>query len=768
MDGNVIPMGTLAGRENFRNRRRLVLPILSAVLLAAPFLHSVAQVHFLLLLAISFTGMAWLGEICARLFRLETVVQSPAVFTRVLLGQAGMVILWLVLSPLTWGWRVGLGLSSGLPLIVLILLCVTLWTRRRFLYKALVPRTGDAAWTLLALLGGLLLIKAATHYSFRAGALGLDTHQHIAFTLDLFNAGYPKLTAGHSDWLEKYPKMLHLISALWAWPGFGAHIGPFVKIQPVLQATLAVFAFAEVTLLWMQQRAVSVSAQRIWAAALVVLLGYAILRGTLFLYPVDDLNSTGRLAAFSTLLLPALCAMLAWLEPNHSRRPWLLAWLSMPLAAAMAAKLNPSLAIGFVSFSAPAWALLVVPLWWRAPAVAGKVVVPMLGIAVGGVLGGLLLFTDPYYLQLLAEALPPVRRIVEQTLGLHMLATPAELSQTSDAFLAHIAQVLRWELWYGPQPVFSAQYLPESQQLLGQRLLPITRLMVALTVVLGIAMLTIAPETIRRRRAFAMLVVAQFALIVAVAVALRISNITTLALGHETLEASLLSTYTQRYIGLLSMYAVMLHWILLLASLVTAADAMLQWRLPQWSAGRVVSRSVSTLLVMAALTVVVGFITIDIKGVTPADQGWTFPITEAKVRAFQRAESQLPQDAVVLAPAYAIVLNGREDWVLPSMYVTPYLPFAQRDYLFNVRLGSGYGYFAKDLRAMFCRSQVEQTRAELHRAGVTHLLVHRWNGQSDERALDGQYCLTGYRQLGAGGKPVATGPDGLVFYRLDP
>lgn len=746
-----------------------VLTALVMLLLASPFIHSFDQGRFLILLGISLASMGWLGGMCARVFKLEVVIASPALFTRILLGQVTLVVLWLVLSPLTLLWSHGLGLSYGLPLAILGLMAGTLWWRRAQLsvWKHAFSSV-DGVWLLIALLAVMVLLKAGAHYSLRAGALGLDTHQHIAFTLDQFTAGYPKLSAGHTLWLEKYPKMLHVLAALWAWPGFGLHIGPFLKIQPVLQATVAVFAVAEVVLLWMRQRQLSVTMSRAWAVMLVVILGYCILRGTSFLYPVDDLNSTGRLAAIATLLFPMLCAMLCWLEPANSGRPWLLAWLSLPLAGAMAAKLNPSLAIGFVSFSVPAWVLLALPFWFRVDGLRGKLGMPLLGLLVGAILGVLLLLTDPYYLQLLAEASPVVRQFVEQALGLRLLVAPAELGRSSAEFVNRLFQVLPWELWYGPQPSIGGQYLPDSQQVVAHTLLPLTRPFAMFTLMVGIAMLTIAPASIRGRRAFGLLVITQLALAVAVAVALRVSNITTLTLGHDTLEASLLSTYTQRYIGLLAMYAVFLQWILILATLVMAVDAGIQWRTPRLLQGRAMDLVGRYAMAVAALAVVASFISVDIKGVTPADQGWTFPINEADVRAFRAAERALPDDAVVLAPAYAIVLNGREDWVLPSMYVTPYLPFASRDYLFNVRLGSGYGFFAKDLRSMFCRSQVRQTREILRKAGVTHLLVHRWEGQGDERALDGQYCLTGYRQLGAAGKPVATGPDGLVFYRLDP
>lgn len=745
-----------------------VVPVL-VLLMVLPFLQSLAQAGFVALLAVAFLGMAWAGELCARWLRLHSLLDSPALFTRALLGQLVFVLAWLCAWPLTWAWSQLLGLPHPISFLVLAVLAASLFFNRTRLRQrsgaASLATTG--AWLLVGVLALMVLAKAATHYSFTAGALGLDTHQHIAFALDMFNAGYPKLTAGHSDWVEKYPKMLHVIAALWAWPGFGAHIGPFLKIQPVLQATLALFAFIECVLVWMQRRQLSPLFQQLWAALLVVALGYMILRGTLFLYPTDDLNSTGRLAAISTLLLPVLAAMLCWQEPARSSRPWVLVWAMLPLAGAMAAKLNPSLAIAFVSFTLPAWVVTVAGLWWRAPGARGKLLLPALGTVCGGVVGCILLFSDPYYLQLLAETVPAVREFVQHTLGLQLLIAPAQLS-TSIGVGERLMQVLPWELWYGPQPGMGVQMLPESPQMLGQRLLPVTRVLLGATLVLGAAMVTVAPERIRRRHVFSMLLVLQLALMIAVPVALRVSNIVTLTLGHETLEASLLTTYTQRYIGLLVMYVLMLHWTLMLATVVMAVDAVLQWRWPGLLQHRRWPRVSNVLMGLCAAIVVIAFVRVDIKGVTPADQGWTFPISEANVRAFQAAEAKLPQDAVVLAPAYAIVLNGREDWVLPSLYVTPYLPFAQRDYLFNIRLGAGYGFFAKDLRTMFCQSRPDEARAILRRAGVTHLLAHRWDGQSDSAVLDGQYCLTGYRKLGAEGAAVAQGPDGLVFYQLDP
>jgi hypothetical protein len=746
---------------------RVSLPLI-ALLLALPFLRNAGQAQFLVLLAVSFVGMVWLGDVFARWWRLDALSASPALFGRALLGQLVLVVAWLCAAPLTWAWSSAAGLPYALPLLVVAILAASAARHRQHLWEVVRRPAGPGGmWLALYALAFVMLAKAATHYSFTAGALGLDTHQHIAFTFDLFNAGYPKLSAGHTQWLEKYPKMLHTLAALWAWPGLGTHIGPFVKIQPVLQAMLALFAFLELLLLWLKRHRLAPLLQQVWLTVVVLAMGYMILRGTAFLYPVEDLNSTGRLAASSILLLPLwLCAQ-CWFVSPLPRRTWVLAWAAFAFSGAMAAKLNPSLAISFISFTVPAWLVMAALPWWRAQGVGGKLIHPLLGLLLGGVAALGLLACDPYYLHLFAETLPSVRNLVEGPLGLHLLSAPESLDHVAPTW-EHIKGVLRWELWYGPQPTLTRQYLPDSLQMMGERLLPATRALVAVSLVTCVAMITVAPSRVRSDRRFGVLLALQVALVLGVAAALRVSNIVTLSLGHETLEASLLSTYTQRYIGLLSMYATLLHVAVSLAVLALAAGALIDWRRPDRALPRWLHVAGSAGLSLAVVLTVAVFVRVDIKGVTPADQGWTYPISEADVRAFQAAERNLPADAVVLAPAYAIVLNGREDWVLPSMYVTPYLPFAQRDYLFNVRLGSGYGYQAKDLRELFCRSQPEETRAILRRAGVTHLLAHRWEGQSDARVLDGQYCLTGYRQLGAVGEAVAAGPGGLVFYRLEP
>ena len=89
---------------NGRLMRAPVLTPLAVLLLASPFIHSFDQARFLVLLGISMAGMGWLGGMSARLLRLEVLIASPALFTRILLGQVALVVMWLLLSPLTLLW----------------------------------------------------------------------------------------------------------------------------------------------------------------------------------------------------------------------------------------------------------------------------------------------------------------------------------------------------------------------------------------------------------------------------------------------------------------------------------------------------------------------------------------------------------------------------------------------------------------------------------------------------------------------------------------
>lgn len=723
------------------------------------------QFEFMLLLTVSLLTMSLIGHRLLVWLGIAPQPGAPLVFFNALLGQFVLIVVWLLCSPLTYVWTRGLGLPWAMPLLVIGVAGLAAWSllksRAQSMAVGCVVPTPLLAWV-PALLGGLVCLKFAAYYSMRAGSLGLDTHQHIAFSLDLFRAGYPKLSAGNTDWLEKYPKMLHLLTSLWAWPGLGHHMGPFLKVQPVLQATLALFALFELTACWLRRSLVDQRLQLAFVALVSLLWCYVMVRGTSYLYPMSDLNSTGRLAAFGVLLAPTLCAVLCWLVPTRASQ--LLAWTLFAFAGAMAAKLNPSLVIGYASYAAPLFAVVMLVPWWKSGGVVARLGWPVLGMCVGGVLGCLLLASDPYYLQLLAEVSPGIHHFVEQTLGLQVLETSHDIESASGG-LSRLWEVLRWELWYGPQPALWDQGLPAAAQIFSAKLLWATRGAAVMSLLLSLAFIVLMPGKLPQRNGFVLLLLLQCGALVAVMIALRSSNIISLLLGHDTLQASLLSTYTQRYVDLLAMYSVPIHWLLLCAATVLGWDTLRSLR-ATLDPNTVAPRWAGWTLLMVLLACAVAFRKIDIQGPPPKSMGWTLPITEKKVRQFRAAEARLPKDAVVLAPAYSKVLNGREDWVLPAGEIASYLPFGARDYLFNVRLGSGYALQAGDLDSAFCHASRADARALLRRYGITHIIATR--GTARAPLFDREYCSLSYRDLGIWGSEVSEGPDGIVFYRILP
>lgn len=725
------------------------------------------QFEFMLLLTVSLLTMSLIGHRLLSWLGISPQPGTSLVFVNALLGQFVLVVVWLLCSPLTYAWTRGMDLPLATPLLVMCVAGLATWSLLKgkahgSASAAVIPAPARLLAWVPAVLGGLACLKLASYYSLRAGSLGLDTHQHIAFSLDLFRAGYPKLSAGNTDWLEKYPKMLHLLTSLWAWPGMGQHMGPFLKIQPALQATLALFALFELIGCWLRR---SLTDQRIQVAfmAMVSLLWcYVMVRGTSYLYPMADLNSTGRLAGFGVLLVPTLCAVLCWLVP--ARATHLLAWTVFAFAGAMAAKLNPSLVIGYASYGALLFVMVMLLPWWKTGSVGGRMAWPLLGMIAGSVLGGLLLACDPYYLQLLAEVSPSVHHFVEQFLGLRVLETSHDISSASGG-IARIWEVLRWELWYGPQPALWDQWLPGAAQILSTKLLWATRAAAVLSLLLSMSFMVLMTGRLTQRNGFVLLFVLQCGALLATMNALRLSNIISLLLGHETLQASLLSTYTQRYVDLLAMYSVPIHWLLLCATGVLAWDTVRSLRVAPRPSAEVPRWAVWTLLLLL-VACAVAFRKAHVQGPPPKSMGWTLPITEEKVRQFRAAEDRLPKDAVVLAPAYSKVLNGREDWVLPAGEIASYLPFGTRDYLFNVRLGSSYPLQANDLDGAFCHASRADARALLRRHGITHIIATRGSDQAP--LFDREYCSLSYRDLGIWGTEVSEGPDDIVFYRILP
>ncbi len=743
-----------------RNRGRWVAAgVLIFILLCS---RSVSQFQFVILLAVSLLSMGWFGHRVLAWLGLASTAQGPGLFLKAWLGQFALLLVWLVSAPLAWAWTSWADLPLALPFMVMAALSISLLlhrTQARGFARSLVPSCSGSS--LPTLLGLFALVATAALYSRRAGALGLDTHQHIAFTTAMYEAGYPLLTAGGTAWLEKYPKLLHVLASLWAWPGMGHHLGPFLKVQPALQATLAVVGLTE--LVWGRLRSRGLSPALLMAGGALLLagLGALMLRGTTYFYPVADLNSTGRLSALAVLLLPALAATLHGMARN--RRSAAFCWAALPFAGAMAVKLNPSLAVAYAGFSVPLFLCVAVFPWLHTRGLSLRLLMPLLGLFTGTAAGVVLLLADPYYLQLVAEAVPEVRAGLQQFLGLR-LYTPPSVALVEGSLPEALRAAVMWELWHGPQPAPWTQWMPDSSQFLWRAIHPLGHALALASIAAGLAALLWRRWAAESRRLLVSILGWQIGLLLSVLCAQRLANIVLLALGHSSLEASLLSTYSQRYIDLLGMYALLIQSMLALASLLLLLDAVGAGRhlraLPKAS----LRRATAIVVALGALA----FAVVPPPAPRARTMGWPYPVDEKQVRAFQQAEARLPADAVVLVPAYSVMLNGREDWVLPSASVAPYLPFGQRDYLFNVRLGAGYPFTARDLRQLLCSNKPAAARQQLRRLGVTHVLIDRSDRATDRDMLETRLCMTELGRLGLSVQDAIAAPGGLFFYPLQP
>lgn len=719
----------------------------------------VGQWEFCLLLLVSLWSMVWFGQLAVRLLGAEDGLDDTFFF-KAYIGQLALLMAWLLVSPVVYAMQVWMSLPFAGSLLVALLVVTTVWwspgARREFFASM---RRRDAIGLALLIIGSAGLFKAASYYSYNAGALGLDTYQHIAFSIDILNSGYPRFEAGSTGIIEAYPKLLHIITALWAWPGFGDHVGPFLKVQPALQTLLVVMSFIELLWLWLVRQESRQQLEWYWCAAVAIMFAYILFRGSEFLYPIVDLNSTGRLSAASTLLLPLIVGIAMQLAP--SARVAAFAWASLPLSAALCVKINPSLAFGWLGFAVPVWVLLIgLPQFTTARQMSRRA--GFMGLLAGTMFSILLLLTDAYYLKMLGTASPRAGELIWMVTGLRLGGelSGGGLGIDPATVPARLWEVMAWVGWRDPATTWVVQLLPGSSHFKAPWMASLSRSI--LLSVLGIYILIMVISRGGKRQLPLFPALVQVSLFVGVAIAWYLATVLLLTVGHGTLEASLLSTYTHKFIDLLAMFVLPLHWTLCFAMLVCVTSFLLPERV--WDS--VLSRRMSTIVGSIILMVSVFFIFMHPPvGPDLASLGWSLPVSEAEVDEFQDLEAKLPKGVTVIVPAMPAMLNGREDWILPEARESVYLPFARRSYLFNVRLGDGYVLDAKDLRQNFCDGNIERARAFLRIHGVDYVFAVTVPGDKSQ-ILDRLYCGVTYRDMGVTVDGAILGGDGIGFYRI--
>lgn len=716
------------------------------------------QWRYGVILACSLLMMAFFGHVGMLAFSFDRRFLDHTFFLKCCIGQISLVLLWLFVSPLVFVLKVKLGLPLNLPGLMAVLLVSMLFYRRSGASFADSLRYRDPIIAIFIFLAMTYVFKIAAYYSLVVGALGLDTHQHIYYANDLYDAAYLKVTARDTDLLGNYSKGLHTLVALWATPGFGSYLGPVVKVMPALQTLLITFAFAEVAYQWLLERGSRTSLRWVWLVFVLAASCYATFSGSRLIYPIDDLNSTGRISSAVVMLLPAIVGFAASL--GSSRRIVALNWLLLPLCGALAVKINPSLAVSYIGFASIAWAFSAFN------RLKGNVGYALVGLLLGIAFGLILIVTDPYYLGL-ATAEQPLLRDVLSWFGVSSLEQTSALAGLQEGVLQRLPHVVAHDVMtLGGQTLMAAIY-PNSDLLLNPGGAAVIR-DVALGAFYGWVILLCLKSNwenglLAPRRSLMTFVVGLF---VGCLVNVLLAKIAADTLGAGSRETSLLVSYALSYEPLLSM---LLMQILCISAITIAVDfsgVLLGDRLTEWKAtsSKWLFASVCVVLVVSAVMLE----RVKTSYLPAANMmGWWNPIQGKDVREFRRVEKTIPDDGLILAEAVPAKLNEVEGWVLPVGPGAAYLPFAEKRYVFNVRLGAGYRFGYNDILDDFCAGDVIAAREFLRRNNIKYLFSPKSAASGREAFLNKTYCKVSYRDLGVEYPAAFSGKNGVEFYRIN-
>jgi hypothetical protein len=736
-----------------------LLPIVAVFAPVVFFPDSRAQWEFALVVLASMLLLSWFGHLVVHAIAPDQNYAKEFFFAKICIGQFGALLLWLLLTPLLYGlqkfikWEGALASSLLLAALLFAVLCPG--ARSSFL-----PSAQDVGWGRLgfSFVIGLCIFKIAAYHSVRAGALGLDTHQHIFYTSDLLRAGYLKLSAGATAWVERYPKGLHTVAAIWGAPALGDHLGPTVKIMPGLQLLLAVAAVTEIMGHWLRQRAVPSAAASLWWAGVALLVLYMVARGARIAYPLDDLNSTARLSAPVVIALTLIVSGLA--IQAGTKQALRLFGFSLAFGAACTLKFHPALIVAFMTVAVPAWLAAAGYVLVRGGATTAKPVAQGLFAGGGGAL--LLLVTDPFYADVLLGTFPAAAEVFTSLTGLMLLPRDGALSVsgTSGGVLPMLYGVLERSL--SSEVSLTTATITDSPLILSNRLVTLARMFVW-TVLIMWAVVTAARSARPNGNGEGWLLPAVLMLPLLVGAAANdvVGAALAQTIGSDTIEASVLATYAANYGDLLALFV--------LPTALILSSAMLMPFVPSWGLfGARYWEGVVALGLMVAAVAGAQLRNLGLPAAPPAESlGWWHPVKERQLDEFQDLEDRLPKDAVVLVDATAAKLNERESWILPVGSTAAYLPLAQKEYIFNVRLGRGYALQYDDLYASFCAGDAQLARQFMAQHKVTHLLA------TDDRSMSSQefgkrtLCQVKYSDLGVRRPAVLRTRDGVAFFVLD-
>lgn len=716
------------------------------------------QWRYSLILAVSLLIMAFFGHVGMLVFSFDRRFLEHTFFLKCCIGQILLVLLWLFVSPLVFVYKVKLGLPLNLPILVAILLVSASCYRKSGASFGDSLGYRDPIITIFIFFAMICIFKIATYYSLVVGALGLDTHQHIYYVNDLYEATYLKVTARGTDFLGDYSKGLHVLVALWAAPGFGSSLGPAVKVMPALQTLLITFSFIEVAYQWLLQRGFGVLSRWIWLVLVLAACCYATFSGSRLIYPIVDLNSTGRISSAAVMLLPGIVGFAASLMP--SRRIVILNWLLLPLCGALAVKINPSLAVAYIGFASIAWAFSAFN------GVKGNVASALVGLTTGIVVGSILVITDPYYLSLATAGWPMLRDVLSLFDVISLEKVTIAVNIQGDVLSRFLHAVMQDIPTLGGQRLTTAIY-PNSNLLLNPGGAAAIRDVALFAFYAWVLLLCFKSNQMNRlltsRRSLMTFVIGLFAGCLVNVVLVKITADT---LGTDTHETSLLASYALSYEPLLSMFLMQILCVSVITITIDFAGVLLGNRTWKWEVTPLKWVFISVCVVLAVCTIMLVRAT---TGYLPSasGMGWWNPIQGKDIREFRRIEKAIPDDGLILAEAVPAKLNVVEDWVLPVGPGTAYLPFAEGKYVFNVKLGAGYRFGYSAMFDNFCTGNVAAAREFLRKNNIRYLFSPNSAVLGRDAFLNKAYCKVSYRDLGIEYPAAFAGKNGIEFYRIN-
>ena len=390
----------------------------------------------------------------------------------------------------------------------------------------------------------------------------------------------------------------------------------------------------------------------------------------------------------------------------------------------------------------------------------------LVGLILGVVLGLILIATDPYYLGL-ATAEQPLLRDVLSWFGVSSLGQGAVPASLQGGVLQRFLQALIHDVpTLGGQKLMTAVY-PNSDLLLNPGGAAAIRNVALCAFYAWVLLLCFKSSRKNRllapRRSLITFVIGLFA---GCLVNVLLAKIVADGLGTGTRETSLLVSYALSYEPLLSMLLMQIICVSVITIAVDFTGVLLCDRAPEWklASSKWLFTSVCAMLVVSAAT-----LERMTTGYLPAANmmGWWNPIQGKDVREFRRVEKTIPDDGLILAEAVPAKLNEVEGWVLPVGPGAAYLPFAEKKYVFNVKLGAGYRFGYSDILDDFCAGDVTAARRFLRRNNIKYLFSPKSAALGREAFLNKTYCNVSYRDLGVEYPAAFSGKKGVEFYRID-